>query len=128
VPGTKSTTADNGETLTPLAKGIKTDEDHDTRGCPHDECHGSLMLTNSENVVCTSCRCTPDGIYLPPTDGNGTSAFAGRNDRTPTWDHDTYDTSNKQRLAGGYEAVYDEDDENRPNGVGTEYTFDLTTL
>jgi hypothetical protein len=42
--------------------------------------------------------------------------------------HHTEYPNGSVRLAGGYERVYDEDDENRPDGVGDEYTFDLSTL
>jgi len=30
-------------------------------------------------------------------------------------------------LAGGFEEPYDEDDDRRPSGVTSDYTFDLTT-
>jgi len=42
-------------------------------------------------------------------------------------DRDTYE-SGQPRMAGGYERVYDEDDDARPHGVGEAYTFDLSTL
>jgi len=129
VPGTKATSSDSGSVCSQLAAGIKTDEEHDSRPCPHDDCHGTLTLTDAENVVCASCRCTPDGIYLPPqVRGHNGTTLARYRGTAGTWSHDTYDNSTATRLAGGYEAVYDEEDRNRPSGVGTEYTFDLSTL
>ena len=68
--GTVSTTSDNGDGVTPLIRGLRIDEDADSRHCPH-ECHGSLELIEEDSpgpptVVCGACRCTPDGVYLPP--------------------------------------------------------------
>ncbi len=142
---TKSTTSDNGERVTTLAAGLKNDEPQDSRGCPHD-CHGNLTLTEKDRVVCDGCRCTPDGVYIPlddahKYDGVGFSAYKPlgsdpENTDPNGWkhclapeyvNHDDYDNSQNVRLAGGYEAVYDQDDERRPNGVSDEYTFNLAS-
>jgi hypothetical protein len=60
---------DTDDEPTPLARGLRASEDSpfdDVRACPHD-CHGTLELTEDEdNVVCSFCRCRPDGTYLPP--------------------------------------------------------------
>jgi len=59
----------DGDEPTALARGLRASEDspfEDVRACPHD-CHGTLELTEDENdVVCSFCRCRPDGTYLPP--------------------------------------------------------------
>jgi hypothetical protein len=143
---TKSTTSDNGERVTSLAAGLKNDEPRDTRGCPHD-CHGTLKLTEQDRVVCDGCRCTPEGVYIPlddaeQYDGVGFSAYkplgsdpentdpnAWKHCNAPEYvDHDTYDNyPYNTRLAGGYEAVYDQDDQRRPNGVDESYTWDLSS-
>lgn len=118
------------------------DQDHD-----EDEGEGE----DTEVVaVCHTCRCTPDGEFLSPETfewyspytGAGTD-YAGRSPHPSRvqmvapdgWrecgdrrGHDRYSGSRKVRLAGGYDAVYDEDETDRPHGVGGEYTFDLTTL
>jgi len=140
-------------TLTGLAHAIKNvDRDADTRKCPH-ECHGTLQLTDDDRVICPSCRCTPDGVYLPPDDHGDNSGqdsqcmqFAffvgkrkigplssdsypkGERPQSPSNGREYYSQSNKPILPGGHERVYDEDDTNRPNWVGDEYTFDLSTL
>lgn len=141
---TKSTSAESNDGATSLAEGLQTDEPGDTRSCPH-ECHGSLSVTDSDIVICESCRCTPDGTYLPPDDGEtdniegrGTVFYPSyphpsrRSEPFQTWGHDEYrehdDGHEYVRLAGGYERVYDEDEDNRPDGVDDEYTFDLSTL
>jgi len=143
---TKSTTSDNGERVTSLAAGLKNDEPRDTRGCPHD-CHGTLKLTDNDRVVCDGCRCTPDGVYIPLDDAeqyDGTPSLTynpkglwGGNPPSDAWSlcpdtgyelHDTYDNyPYNTRLAGGYEKVYDQDEERRPNGVDETYTWDLSS-
>ena len=150
---TQSTTSDDGVTITSLADAIKTDEPEDTRSCRHQDCHGTLTVTDEDRVVCGSCRCTPDGVFLPPESSGGSGfrrynpRFARRTtwcgdgyaDSDPKgvpdedgvlqrWNHEKYDNSDKARLAGGYDDVYDEEEAERPAGVGDEYTFNLTTL
>jgi len=139
--GTKSTTAEGDSGLSTLARGLKNDEDKDRRSCPHDGCHGTLELTDSDRVVCNGCRCTPDGVYLPlPPSKHYVTYVSSRRDPKGLWgestdpdgwtrtvhvDHDEYDVSQNIRLAGGYEIVYDADDQRRPDGVSEEYTFNL---
>lgn len=136
--------------LSELAYNIKyADRDVDKRECRRDDCDGRLMVED-DRVVCSVCRTTPDGIYVPPKshdkdrevyydiDSNGQTDYR-------TWSYPSsysypypsegenhhlqrYDNSNRVRLPGGCEAVYDENDDRRPNGVTEEYTFDLTTL
>lgn len=110
--------------VTSLADAIRTDEPEDTRSCRQETCEGSLTVRDDDTVYCTSCRCTPEGVFVPPKG----YPSRGPNTRVETWEHGQYDNSEVARLAGGYEPVYDEDDAERPNGVGDEYTFDLTTL
>jgi len=110
--------------VTSLADAIRTDKPEDTRSCRQDTCEGSLSVRNDDTVYCTSCYCTPAGVFVPPNPhpSDGENALLG------SWGHDTYNNSESVRLAGGYEPVYDEDEDRRPNGVGDEYTFDLSTL
>jgi len=63
--GTQATTTENGNTYTELAEGLRTDEPQDSRDCPHD-CHGELTVDDDDTVYCETCRCTPDGVFLPP--------------------------------------------------------------
>jgi len=111
----------------------------------------------SERVCCETCRCTPDGEYLNPerrdldegADDSGDKrvvqtgnqgqcvqfhffyrqSIVEESEGPAGWfrDRDTYE-SGERRMAGGYERVYDEDDDARPHGVGDAYTFDLSTL
>ena len=125
---------DTGNGVTSLADALRTDEPEDTRDCPHESCEGSLSLTDNDRVLCQTCRCTPEGVFLPldPLDEGGSSASNPKGqrgeDRVPqAWNHDEY-PNGAARLAGGYDDVYDEDDDERPCGVGDEYTFDLSTL
>lgn len=146
---TVSTTSEDSDAeLTPLAKGLKIDHEEDSRSCPH-ECHGELELTEDGTVLCQLCRCTPDGVYYPPDgewDDDDSQCVQYR------WFHPTieareggfpdenphplrggnrsvehYSHSGAVILVGGFEIVYNENDEIRPNGVTEEYTFDLTT-
>lgn len=61
---------------TKLAQAIEDiDTKYNSRDCPH-ECHGTLTTDDDSRVLCESCRCTPDGVYLPPesdTDNSTTS-------------------------------------------------------
>lgn len=51
---------------TKLARAIEDiDTKFDSRDCPH-ECHGTLSTDDDGRVLCETCRCTPDGVYLPP--------------------------------------------------------------
>lgn len=168
--GTRPTAdnADDGaQSVTSLADAIKADTDEDKRACRQPSCHGSLTVEDGR-VVCSLCRCTPDGVYLPldgdgseGTVGNAGSAqrasdngyetadeitrsawrdnvLSGADPKGPQveitatdgWQDggDTYPRSQVMRLAGGYERVYDADDDRRPDGVTDEYTFDLSTL
>lgn len=151
--GTKSTTSENKSGLTGLAHAIvNVDEPRDSRDCPH-ECHGELTVDEEDRVLCETCRCTPDGVYLPPETHESTASGCGlqatffdpyhgigpaSSDADPKGlrpevrsKRDSYYDcypSGAARLAGGYEAVYDEDDEGRPDGVPEDYTFDLSTL
>ena len=59
---------DAGSGVTSLADALRTDEPEDTRDCPHESCEGSLSLTDDDRVLCQTCRCTPDGVFLPPED------------------------------------------------------------
>jgi len=160
--GTKSTTSESEHSvLTPLARGLKNDRDEDVRKCPH-ECHGELQLTEENMVVCGTCRCTPDGVYLPLDDVEDYNTTHSRSHdpkgltnedytlrvrngcviRIPDgpqgkitdrdgWERDydrshwSYDNSGRTQLAGGYEEVYDSDDDRRPWGVDEQYTFNL---
>lgn len=126
---------DSDNKLTPLAHQIKNvDTDRETRDCPHN-CHGSLSLTPAENVICESCRCTPDGVYLPPkiqgangTRSSGRKGWGKGVEITLADDRDRYDNSDKIILAGGHEVVYNEENDVRPRTVGESYTWDLSTL
>jgi len=132
---TKNGTSDTGASgHTPLVQGLKNDRPEDSRSCPH-ECHGSLSLTDEDIPICQSCRCTPDGVYLPTSmdttankawrsGSRGENPYPSRGEDAPP----RYDNSDLVVLPGGHEEVYDEDDENRPNGVIDEYTWDLSTL
>jgi len=139
---------------TTLAGGLRTDEPSDKRSCPHD-CHGQLTLINQDEddtptrVVCTLCRCSPSGTYYPPerkdsgdshtgvqysffhppdSSGGGINGYdPKRVNGGEEPDPRTY-SNGTVRLPGGYEAVYDQDDSNRPDGVSSAYTFDLSTL
>jgi len=122
--GTRPESDTNGTSVTSLADALRGDEPEDTRSCPHETCEGSLSVRDDDTVYCTSCRCTPEGVFLPPKG----YPSDGPNTRVELWGHDEYDNSRLPRLAGGYEPVYDEDDDERPAGVGDEYTFDLSTL
>lgn len=67
-----ATTNDSAE-LTGLAYAIsEIDTKYDSRDCPHD-CHGSLSVDDEGRVLCETCRCTPDGVYLPPEDDSSTN-------------------------------------------------------
>ena len=110
--------------VTSLADAIRSDQPEDTRSCPHESCEGSLSVQDDDTVYCTSCHCTPAGVFCPPDP----YPSRGPNTRVESWSHGSYNNSGLPRLAGGYEPVYDEDEDRRPNGVGTEYTFDLSTL
>lgn len=131
---TAPTETNTASKLTPLAHQIKNvDTDRETRDCPHN-CHGTLSLTPADNVICESCRCTPDGVYLPPkiqSRSNGSRRHKGwgkRGENTLPQSRDRYDNSNNVILVGGYEKVYNEEDDIRPRTVDEEYTWDLSTL
>jgi hypothetical protein len=118
---------DTSDGLTSLANAIKNiDRTVDSRQCrATEDCHGTLRLTDDDEVVCTSCQCKPDGTFiLPPayqeqdTSPEQTVGHAVKVER--------YYNSDNVILPGGYEAPYDEDDDERPNSVGDEYTYDLT--
>jgi len=69
--GTRPTAdnADDGsQSVTSLADAIEADTDEDKRACRQPSCHGSLTVEDGR-VVCSLCRCTPDGVYLPPEGG-----------------------------------------------------------
>ena len=112
---TRSTTAEDSAGVTPLAQGLKNDRASDSRPCPHDTCHGELTLTNDDRVVCTSCRVTPNGVFLMP-DWEGEDDEDGEDER--------YSNSNEVILPGGREVVYDE---THPAGGTDEYVFDVST-
>jgi len=117
-----TTEATNG--ITSLADAIEhVDEPQDSRSCPHN-CHGSLDVDDDDRVYCTSCHCTPDGVFLPPTSYSNHSN--GKRDVGHSDSVEVYYNSRNVILAGGYEAPYDECESERPHGVGDEYTFDLT--
>ena len=133
-------------------------------------------------MVCGTCRCPPDGVYLPldevedystthsrshdpkftsSLDARDASSTNKRNGITDEdyslrirngyeifipngpqgkitdrdgWERDydrghwSYDNSGRTQLAGGYEEVYDSDEDRRPWGVDEQYTFDLSTI
>jgi hypothetical protein len=125
-----TTTEDNDGPTRPLVKAIKDEHVDEDRRCRHSDCDGELTLTDAENPICKMCRCTPDGIYLPPQSRGGGSGFSTpypKGSRPETAGAETYENSDIVRLPGGHEAVYDETEANRPHGVGPEYTFDLST-
>jgi hypothetical protein len=125
--------------LTTLADCIEhVDGPVDTRDCPHD-CHGNLSLTDDEEVICETCRCTPDGEYISPEERTWVSQPRGwlfsrpnpkgeRLQNHPPDERERYRGSNLVRLYGGRTCLYDADDEERPDGVTEEYTFDLPLL
>lgn len=131
---------DVSQTTTPLAHAIEhIDRDTDKRSCPH-ECHGSLSVDDGR-VLCETCRCTPDGVYLPPADESTLnegrcsqfSWFYPKGSRpedvvAQQWKHDNYrghgnTTLVRVRMAGGYQDVYDE---THPVGNGDGYEWDLS--
>ncbi|WP_206750518.1 hypothetical protein, partial [Halorubrum sp. SP9] len=75
--------------VTSLADAIRTDEPEDTRSCPHETCEGSLSVRDDDTVYCTACRCTPDGVYLPPEG----YPSRGPDRRVESWNHGTYANS-----------------------------------
>jgi len=136
---------------------MRTDRETDQRSCPQPSCHGTLALLDEEHVhdiCCSTCRCTPDGTYVAPdrrdvddsdqkrvvqtnSQGQcvqfhffyGESIIKGSDGPANWFSHrDTYDNSERTRMSGGYERVYDEDEDARPFGVDDSYTFDLSTL
>jgi len=114
-------------------------EQTDTRDCPHD-CPGTLDRTDDE-LVCSTCRCRPDGTYVPPVrdveNGGKMKALCVQtrwfnphtcddmNRSTQSTDRDRYAHSNRMKCYGGYEYVYDETD---PRGGTDHYVFDISTL
>jgi hypothetical protein len=136
-------TTDSSHTTTPLAHAIEhIDRDTDERSCPH-ECHGSLSVTDGR-VLCETCRCTPDGVYLPPV--NESSLNEGRCSQylwfypkgsrpedhvaEQAFEHEEYDgngdtTLVRVRMVGGYQDVYDE---SLPAGEGDAYEWDISSL
>jgi len=129
-----------------VAHGLEIDTDRDSRNCRQPDCHGSLAIRD-EWVICTSCRCTPDGIFVPPDEESENTIEDGQCSQF-TWFHPLgqgrlngenphpadgengvprYRNSKNVRLIGGVEEVYNEDESIRPAGVDDEYTFDLTT-
>ena len=155
-PASNTNGSEGTEGLTGLAHAIEhIDRDVDSRDCRHDSCHGSLHVTDGV-VICGHCRCTPDGVYIPPDDTGAASNLSksrcsqytfvhprGRHvsgaephpsRRTNGNNRDSYGHTSGEcsltrvRMPGGFERVYDEDDDHRPDGVTDEYTFDLSTL
>lgn len=150
---TPDETHEESSVQTAFVRGLKNDRDEDTRSCKQPDCHGSLKLTEEDIVVCHSCRCTPNGIYLSPEvrerareDSNYTFTYTiagrtreggespynpypskGRNTDAGT-SRERYDNSGQVICVGGKETVYNANDEVRPDSVGEEYTFDLSTL
>jgi len=122
--GTRPESDNEKAGVTSLADAIRTDKPEDTRSCRQETCEGSLTVREDDTVYCTSCRCTPAGVFLPPKG----YPSRGPNTLLETWEHGTYNNSGNPRLAGGYEPVYDEDADRRPDAVDDEYTFDLSTL
>jgi len=110
---------DDSETTDTLLKGLKNDEDQDTRDCPHN-CHGSLTVVEreaEEMVLCQSCRCTPDGVYYDPDDSTtpevGFQAFAPNRDnwdRGLEWrrsgERERYRNSDNVMMVGAFEGPY----------------------
>lgn len=102
-----------------LLKGLKNDEDQDTRDCPHN-CHGSLSVVedgDTERVLCQSCRCTPEGVYYDPDDSTtpeiGFQAFAPNRDnwdRGLEWrrsgEREKYRNSGNVKMVGAFEGPY----------------------
>jgi len=115
---TTDTTTDS-EPVDTLLKGLKNDEDQDTRKCPHN-CHGELSVVedgDTERVLCQSCRCTPEGIYYDPDDSTtpevGFQAFAPNRDnwdRGLEWrrsdDRERYRNSDNVKMVGGFEEAW----------------------
>jgi len=120
--GTQATTTDGGTTHTELAEAMRSDEPQDSRDCPH-ECHDSLSVKDDDTVLCESCRCTPDGVYLPPSreddadDGNPVKSACSQyifhvcdGGSFPTFyphpwakeDRERYRHSHRVRLVGGF--------------------------
>lgn len=78
---TSSTDNSGSTSVDSLVEAIKTDEPQDSRACPHGDCHGSLSVvedsaTDSERVLCQTCRCDPDGVFHEPDEGHSPSAEA----------------------------------------------------
>ena len=124
--------SDDGEMVTSLVEGLRADRMTDTRPCPHDTCDGDLRLFEiggEETPLCSTCFCTPDGtFYPPPMRVDRVDPHAPLRSWVRGEDRDEYEQTGRTRLAGGYEDVYNANEENRPDGVSTDYTFDLSTL
>jgi len=128
--GTSTSQHTNQSGPTPLAERLRADRPEDSRDCHREDCEGTLSLVEHsewgvELVLCQLCRTTPSGQYIPPIEPSSSSCD-GREGwgKCPT---DHYPHSGNLRLAGGFEEPYDEDDDRRPSGVTSDYTFDLTT-
>lgn len=136
--------SDGGTTaqLTKLAHAIEhIDRDRDSRDCPHD-CHGSLDVDDDGRVICESCRCTPDGVYIPPkeTRSSGSNPKGSWGENTlpdggyyhctffePIWpigkhpwadsDRERYRNSNEVVLAGGFEEAWPHEKTSRDDSL-----------
>jgi len=127
---TTTDSTDDSEQANTLLKGLKNDEDQDTRDCPHN-CHGSLSVEehdSEEIVLCQSCRCTPDGVYYDPDDSTtpevGFQAFAPNRDnwdRGLEWrqsgERERYRNSDNVMMVGAFERAYPEERTSREDSL-----------
>jgi len=120
VAGTRATTASDSDKIASLVTGLRIDTERDRRSCRQPSCHGHLTLfgEDDDRVICPFCCVTPDDVFLTPP----------RRDDDEDTDRERYDHSGRVVLPGGWEQVYDQNDERRPDSVTDEYTFDLTTV
>jgi hypothetical protein len=135
---------DSTDTTTSLAHAIEhIDTATDDRDCPHG-CHGTLSVDDDDRVICETCRCTPAGVYIPPSEDSSRtdsrcSQFqwfyprgqTGDNGDAESFDHDKYNgpdnstTLTRVRMAGGYQHVYDE---THSAGAGDAYEWDISSF
>jgi len=133
------TTSESSPELTELAHRItEIDTPIDSRDCPHD-CGGTLTVED-DTVICSTCRCTPDGVYIDPPERTWVKQSRGwlfsrpnpKGERLETWppdERERYRGSNETRMVGAYStSLFDADDDERPDSVTDEYTFELPLL
>lgn len=92
--------------------------DLERRECPQPSCHGELEdVAEIDGDICQSCRCRPNGEYLPPErrdDPPESEGFYRKYaNRNPPYEacakddgRERYDNSERVILSGGFEHAY----------------------